>query len=58
VVVTRSSGHKILDAAAVAIVRRAAPYSPFPEEIRKKADILSITRTWSFAPGDQLSTTN
>jgi protein TonB len=57
VVVTRSSGHKILDAAAVAIVRRAAPYSPFPDEIRKKADILSITRTWSFAPGDLLSTT-
>ncbi|WP_370868228.1 energy transducer TonB [Sulfuriferula sp.] len=55
--VTRSSGSKVLDAAAVAIVRLAAPYSQFPEDIRKKADILSITRTWSFAPGDQLSTT-
>lgn len=56
--VTRSSGSKILDTAAVAIVRQAAPYSPFPEEIRKKADILSITRTWNFARGDQLSSSN
>lgn len=56
--VTRSSGSKILDAAAVAIVRLAAPYSPFPEEMRKKADILSITRTWNFIPGDQLSSSN
>ncbi len=56
--VTRSSGSKILDAAAVAIVRRAAPYSPFPEEMRNKADILSITRTWNFIPGDQLSSSN
>ncbi|BBP02626.1 energry transducer TonB [Sulfuriferula plumbiphila] len=53
--VTRGSGSKILDAAAVAIVREAAPYSPFPEEMRNKADILSITRTWNFIPGDQLS---
>ena len=56
--VTRSSGSKILDAAAVAIVRQAAPYSPFPEEIRKKADILGITRTWNFTRGDQLSSSN
>lgn len=56
--VTRSSGSKILDAAAVAIVREAAPYSPFPEEIRKKADILSITRTWNFIPGDHLNSSN
>lgn len=54
--VSRSSGSKILDAAAVAIVREAAPYSPFPEEVRKKADVVVITRTWTFAPGDQLST--
>lgn len=56
--VTRSSGSKILDAAAVAIVRQAAPYSPFPEDIRKKADILSITRTWNFTRGDQLRSSN
>ncbi|WP_124948495.1 energy transducer TonB [Sulfuriferula thiophila] len=54
--VSRSSGYKVLDAAAVAIVRQAAPYSPFPEDVRKKADVVVITRTWTFAPGDQLST--
>lgn len=54
--VSRSSGHKLLDAAAVAIVRQAAPYSPFPADVRKKADVVVITRTWTFAPGDQLST--
>ncbi|MHB1676447.1 MAG: energy transducer TonB, partial [Sulfuriferula sp.] len=54
--VTRSSGSPILDAAAVNIVREAAPYSAFPEDMRKKADVVSITRTWTFAPGDQLST--
>lgn len=53
--VTRPSGSRILDAAALAIVRQAAPYSPFPEEMRKKADILSITRTWNFTRSDQLS---
>lgn len=56
--VTRPSGARILDAAAVAIVRQAAPYSPFPEEMRKKADILSITRTWNFTRADQLSSSN
>jgi protein TonB len=54
--VTRSSGSKVLDAAAVAIVRRAAPYAPFPEDVRKKADVVAITRTWTFAPGDQVIT--
>jgi protein TonB len=46
--VLHSSGHKILDDAAVRIVRLAAPFSPFPNEIRKEADILDITRTWQF----------
>ncbi|BBP02373.1 energy transducer TonB [Sulfuriferula nivalis] len=54
--VTRSSGSKVLDDAAVSIVRRSAPYAPFPEDVRKKADVVVITRTWTFAPGDQLST--
>lgn len=54
--VTHHSGSAILDNAAVNIVREAAPYSPFPPDMRKKADVISITRTWTFAPGDQLST--
>jgi protein TonB len=52
--VDRSSGSKILDAAAIKIVELAAPYARFPEEMRKKADILSITRTWTFTRSDQL----
>ncbi len=44
----RSSGHKVLDDAAVRIVNLASPYAPFPENIRKDTDILHITRTWQF----------
>ncbi|MHB1083242.1 MAG: energy transducer TonB [Thiobacillus sp.] len=52
--VDRSSGSKILDAAAVKIVELAAPYAAFPDDMRQKADILSITRTWTFTRSDQL----
>jgi protein TonB len=52
--VDHSSGSKILDAAAIKIVQLAAPFAPFPDDMRKKADILSITRTWSFTRSDQL----
>lgn len=52
--VDRSSGSKVLDAAAVRIVELAAPYAVFPDDMRKKADILSITRTWTFTRSDQL----
>ena len=52
--VNRSSGQRILDAAAVRIVEMAAPYAPFPENIRRDTDILYITRTWTFARGDEL----
>lgn len=54
VAVMRSSGHQILDRAAERIVRMAAPYAPFPAAVRKDTDILVITRTWHFAPGDRL----
>src|SRR5215467_12851474 len=50
----RSSGYKILDAAAEQIVRLAAPYAKFPPDIRKDTDILVITRTWYFARGDRV----
>lgn len=52
--VDHSSGSKILDAAAIKIVQLAAPFAPFPDDMQKKADILSITRTWSFTRSDQL----
>ena len=52
--IDRSSGSKILDAAAIKIVQLAAPFAAFPDEMRKKTDILSITRTWTFTRSDQL----
>jgi protein TonB len=48
------SGHRILDAAAVRIVRLAAPYSPLPPDITRDTDILTITRTWTFTQSDRL----
>lgn len=52
--IDRPSGHRVLDAAAEKIVHMAAPFAPFPAEIRRDTDILVITRTWTFAPGDKL----
>ena len=54
VVVNRSSGQRILDAAAVHIVEMAAPYAMFPPDIRRDTDILHITRTWTFTRADEL----
>ena len=48
IIVRRSSGHQLLDDAAIRIVKLAAPFAPFPDNIRKEADILHITRTWQF----------
>jgi protein TonB len=52
--VQRSSGHKVLDDAAVRIVKMAAPYAPFPPDIRKDYDIIEITRTWKFERSDRV----
>jgi protein TonB len=46
--VIRPSPHKILDEAAIRIVRLAAPYSPFPPDLRADYDLVHITRTWKF----------
>lgn len=50
----RSSGHKFLDDAAIRIVQLAAPFAPFPEQIRKDTDILHIVRTWQFLDSHRL----
>jgi periplasmic protein TonB len=52
----RSSGLKVLDAAAHRIVQMATPFAAFPADIRKDTDLLVITRTWFFAPGDKVWT--
>jgi periplasmic protein TonB len=43
-----SSGFKVLDDAAIRIVRQAAPFAPFPPEMRQSTDVLEIIRTWQF----------
>jgi protein TonB len=52
--VRKSSGHKLLDDAAIRIVKLSAPFAPFPGEIRKETDIIDIIRTWQFRNNDQL----
>ncbi len=52
--INRSSGHRILDAAAMRIVKLAAPFSPLSADIRRDTDILVITRTWTFTSSDQM----
>jgi len=54
--INRSSGHKVLDAAAKHIVELGSPYAVFPDDIRKEVDVLSITRTWTFTQQDSLAT--
>ena len=54
--VHRSSGHKVLDDAAVRIVRLAGPYAPFPQALAEEAEILVITRTWKFFDNDRMIT--
>ena len=46
--ILKSSGYAVLDEAAIRIVRMAAPFSPFPEELRATTDKLEILRTWQF----------
>lgn len=48
VAVLESSGHTVLDDAAIRIIRLAAPFPAFPAEMREQTDQLEIIRTWSF----------
>jgi len=54
--INRSSGEKVLDEAAVNIVKLAGQngFAPFPPDISQDTDILHITRTWVFAASDML----
>lgn len=42
-----SSGHDVLDEAAIRIVRLAAPFAPFPPAM-EELELLEIDRTWRF----------
>lgn len=56
IVISRSSGHKVLDAAAVKIVRLGAPYAAIPKDVLLDNDMLTIIRTWRFETNRGLST--
>jgi protein TonB len=56
--VLRSSGFDLLDEAAVKIVELAAPFAPFPPDIRSDTDVLDITRTWQFLSSNRLGWEN
>lgn len=53
ITVDRSSGKKILDDAALRIIRQSAPFPPFPPSLND-TDIIGITRTWSFTSEDRM----
>ena len=43
-----SSGHLVLDKAAISIVKMASPFAPFPEEMLQSVDLLEVIRIWDF----------
>lgn len=48
ITVDESSGHKVLDDAAVRIVEHAGPFDPMEGRLAEETDILYIVRTWEF----------
>ena len=56
VIIMESSGSKILDDAALRIVRLAAPFNPLTREMAADTDILEIIRVWQFQPDYSLQT--
>lgn len=54
--ISKSSGHKVLDQAALRILRMSAPFGPIPAVGLGGATVLSFARTWYFTQGDALNT--
>lgn len=48
IVVRRTSGHKLLDQAAMRILRLAGPFDAFPDDIRREYDVLRFVYEWRF----------
>ncbi len=48
VTLLKSSGNSALDGAAIATVRRAAPFPAFPASLSQQTQRLEIIRTWQF----------
>ena len=51
ITIVQPSGLPVLDEAAVRTVRLAEPFAPLPEA-GDGTDILHITRTWHYLPGN------
>lgn len=49
--INESSGRRLLDDAALRIVRLAEPFPPLPDT-GERLDVLDITRTWEFSQGE------
>lgn len=49
--VVQPSGYPVLDEAAIRTVRLAEPFGPLPQT-KETIDVLHITRTWQFLPGN------
>jgi protein TonB len=54
--VQQKSGERLLDDAAIKVVRLSAPFKQFPTEMREQYDQLMITRTWVYHSNNKLST--
>ncbi len=55
-IIQQKSGERLLDAAAIKVVRLAAPYKQFPAGMRGQYDQLMITRAWIYHSDSKLST--
>lgn len=49
--IVRRSRYPVLDAAALEIIRLAAPFPPFPPAVRKRTERLTFTYQWNFIRG-------
>ena len=54
ITIDESSGHKVLDDAAVRIVEMAAPFAPMTGKLSEETDILYIVRTWEFTANNSV----
>lgn len=54
--IRESSGQPALDAIAMEILHKTAPFEPLPAEITSDTDVLEIIRTWRFSVHEGLRT--
>jgi protein TonB len=55
--IVRGSSSQVLDRRAVAIVKAAAPFGPFTQQMRAKADQIVVTSRFRFTRDEELQTT-